>query len=249
MLAPGAARADTPTSPQDKYPETVAPPRSKQIPFEKRSLQAGEEPDPAALARDPRLLSSYLDTHPEKLDAKAMDPGLLATISQLLMSSGRYFDAERLLYQGTKRWPDNGDIGRRWASLVVRLGRTEAVRDVLEHLAPTSTDPAVFYLLGLVHIRHDPRTTDDVRTAVNAWEKVLAMNPAYRDDDGTTPDQIRSGIKRLRRDLPPEPVQPGSVPGGAAPGSVPGGAAPGSAPAAPSGETDSDSDDSGDSNP
>lgn len=186
------------------------------MPFERRELAPGEEPDPATLARDPRLLSAYLDRHPEKLDAKSMDPALLATLSQLLLSGGRYFEAERLLYQGVRQWPENTDIARRWAAMVVRVGRTEAARRVLERLAPTSQEPAVFYMLGVVFLRHEPRTQEDTQAVVSNWQRTLALNPNYRDEDGTTAEQIRNGIAKLSKDLPPTPA-PESAPAAAPP--------------------------------
>lgn len=222
--------APPPQSLNERYPETVAPPRTQQIPFQKRTLAPGESPDPESLARDPKLLSTWLEEHPEKLDAAKMEPGLLLSVSQLLLTGGRVFEAERLLHQGMGRWPDNLDIARKWAGIVVRLNRTEAARETLERIAPLANDPSLFYLLGTVYIRREPRTETDLRGAVAAWERVIALNPTYRDVDGSDAGQIRNAIEKLRKDLPPEPAPVPVVPVPAAPVS---GAAAAPAPAAP----------------
>lgn len=198
--------AAPPLSPSERFPETVAPPRTRQVPFEKRALAPGEEPNPEALARDPKLLSAWLNEHPEKLDAAKMDPGLLLSVAQLLLVGGRVFEAERLLYQGMERWPENLDIARKWAGIVVRLNRTEAARPTLERIAPLTADPSVYYLLGTAYIRREPRTETDLRQAVAAWEKVLALNPNYRDVDGSSAEQIRAAVDKLQKDLPAEPA-------------------------------------------
>lgn len=221
-----ALAVEAPGRLEDRYPETVAPPRTQQVLFQKRTLAPGEQPDPEALARDPKLLSTWLEEHPEKLDAAKMDPGLLLTISQLLLSGGRVFEAERLLYQGMARWPENLDIARKWTGIIVRLNRTEAARETLERVAPAANDPSLFYLLGTVYLRREPRSENDLRSALAAWEKVIELKPDYRDVDGSTAEQLRNAIEKLRKDLPAEPAPVPVAPVPAAPVSA---AAPGSA--------------------
>jgi tetratricopeptide (TPR) repeat protein len=211
---------------EDRYPETVAPPRNQAVSWEKRTLAPGEMPDAETLARDPKLLSAWLEQNPDKLDAARMDPGLLLSIVQMLLTGSRVFEAERLLYQGMKRWPENLDIARRWGGIVVRLGRTEAARETLDRIAPQANDPALYYLLGTIYIRREPRAESDLRAALAAWEKVLALAPDYRDPDGSNAEQIRNAIEKLRKDLPAEPAPVPVAPMPAPPVSAPAAATP-----------------------
>ncbi|MCK6574232.1 tetratricopeptide repeat protein [Myxococcota bacterium] len=227
LLAPAPALAAGGARLEERFPETVAPPRSQAISWEKRTLAPGEMPDAETLARDPKLLSAWLEQNPEKLDAGQMDPSLLLSIVQMLLSGSRVFEAERLLYQGMKRWPENLDIARRWGGIVVRLGRTEAARETLDRIAPVANDPALYYLLGTIYIRREPRAEPDLRSALAAWERVLALAPDYRDPDGSNAEQIRNAIEKLRKDLPAEPAPVPVAPMPAPPVSAPAsGAAP-----------------------
>jgi len=220
LLTPLPAGAAGGVRLEDRFPETVAPPRSQSIPWEKRTLAPGETPDAEALARDPKLLSAWLEQNPEKLDVSQMDPALLLSLVQMLLSGSRVFEAERLLYQGLKRWPENLELARRWGGIVVRLGRTEAARETLERIAPVANDPALYYLLGTIYIRREPRAEADLRSAL-AWEQVLALAPDYRDPDGSNAEQIRNAIEKLRKDLPTEPAPVPVAPMPAPPVSAP----------------------------
>ena len=75
-------------------------------------------------------------------------------------------------------------------------------------------------------MRREPRSENDLRSALAAWEKVIELKPDYRDVDGSTAEQLRNAIEKLRKDLPAEPAPVPVAPVPAAPVSA---AAPASA--------------------
>lgn len=178
---------------------TVTPPKSALVPWR---APPSTEPSAEDIARDPSALAGFLDRHPERLTAEGMTPELLISMARLLLEGERVFQAERLLHDGAKRFPDDVEVGRAWVRVAMSLERTEAVLEVLDRMAATHADDAsLHYLRGVALIRRQPRRPEDTRAAATAWERVLALSPDFRDADGTTAVQLRSALDRMSADL------------------------------------------------
>jgi predicted Zn-dependent protease len=159
-------------------------------------------PSPEAMIRDPKLLIAFIDQHPGRLDAKAMSPPLVLTLTRLLVDADRVFDAERLLSQARALWPDDWEVTRAWVRVVLGLGRATAALQALEAQAGRRTDdPSLLYLQGNAWLQIRPRTEATLRGAFAAYARLIGVAPEYRDADGVTAAQIGQAVSRMGEEL------------------------------------------------
>lgn len=195
----GAAVADPAVVPLEALlgPETVAPAPARVVAL-KPQADAPADLSPEALSRDPQAIVRFVESDPKRLDVQRMDPDLVLTLVQMLLRADRTFTAEKLLYDALERWPDNLDLVRGYARVVISLGRPRAA---ITRLTPAVTkvpgDPMLRYLLGRAHLGVEPPTPANDAAAKAAFEAALEIDPAYRDPEGVGPEDLRAIITRL----------------------------------------------------
>jgi hypothetical protein len=216
MLLLGASAAQAEDAAERLGPRTVAPPASRWVSLQKPAFDPQNPPSPEALIRDPKALVAFIDQNPGRLDASQMNAELVLTLTRLLVDADRVFDAERLLAQARAQFPDDWELTRAWARVVLGIGRSNAVSEALERdLVRHPREPTLHYLLGNAWLQTRPRTEISLRQAFTAYARVLALAPDYRDPDGITAPQLRSALSRMGTELglTPDEVAAASSPG------------------------------------
>lgn len=175
----------------------MAPTTSERVPWKPPAASA-ENLSPEQLAQDPAALIRFVEGRPERLDVANMSPDMALTLVGVLLQADRVFLADRLLHDGLARWPDDADLVRARARVLVSLGRPDAARRLLdEAIARWPGDPVLRYLLARAWLTTEPPSAETARAARAALQAVLEIDPAYVDPDQVTADELRQMIRHL----------------------------------------------------
>ena len=153
---------------------------------------------PEQIIGDPKRRVAFVQKNPERLDPKSIEPAVIMTISQLLMESGAWLSAERLLDGAVRLHKDRSDLQRAHARVLIQLGRPNSALRSLEKTIELNADKAEFhFLLGLAVLRVEPALKNRQARAVEAFQRVLELSPNYRDPSGWGAQDLRTQLQRL----------------------------------------------------
>ncbi|MBV70156.1 MAG: hypothetical protein CMH52_02315 [Myxococcales bacterium] len=151
------------------------------------------------LLKNPANLVRFFRENPTRLSVDAMNPALALTISRILVEGGALFISERLLDMSTKKWTERTDLIREHGRLLVQLGRPNSAVSRLKQLIenePNSAANHFIYAFALVRVK--PETDARKKEAIKHFEKVLFLDPKYRDSSGWSSSNIRNQLNRMK---------------------------------------------------
>ena len=175
----------------------MAPPKASLVALNPKPPLAAEV-SPEVLATDPAALIQFVEQHPDRLNVEKMDPALVLSLSTVLLQADRTFMAERLLADASARWPERVDLLRAWGRVLVSIGRPTAARALLTTGVQEAPKSAVMqYLLGRACLGERPPSPKNERCALKAFKAVLELEPAFKDPDGITAQDLRGLVAKL----------------------------------------------------
>jgi tetratricopeptide (TPR) repeat protein len=186
-------------------PETMLPAASRLVNW----VQTSTIVDPAGkiapedMVRDPKKLIEFIEGRPDRLDVSKMDGALALTIAGVLIEGGAWLTAERLLFDGTKLWPNRADLRTTHGRVMIQLGRPNAALETLNKAVEAAPDNAtVHFLRALAMLRIQPVTTKRRQESLAELVKVLELEPGFRDGSGWTAADVKSQIRQMKSGRP-----------------------------------------------
>lgn len=140
-------------------------------------------------ARNDRALVEEAKKHLEKaLELAPDDISTALTLSQILMSQGRYTEAEKLVAATVERAPDNRALNLNYAQILTKLGRTDDAVQFFERVveADPTYVPAIMPLIDVYQKRSE-------------WKKAAdLLQPLVEDESGNADVRRQQGYFYLR---------------------------------------------------
>ena len=182
-------------------PETVLPKTDslKSWIQEIDDAKGQEGASPEDIVRDPKKMVAFLKGRPDRMDVSRMDPALALTVSGVLIEGGAWLTAEKMLFNAVKLWPDRADLRTTHGRVLIQLGRPGAALRTTTQATKTMPElSAPHFLRALALLRVQPITKARRLEAMGELEKVLALDPDFRDPSGWTATDVRNQLRQMR---------------------------------------------------
>ena len=159
----------------------------------------GTKISPEDMIREPKKLVAFLRGQPDRMDVARMDPALALTIAGVLVEGGAWLTAEKMLYDASVIWPDRADLRSTHGRVLIQLGRPGAALrtvTIASQKMPELSTPR--FLMALALIRIQPTNPERQVQAIAELEKVLQLDPNFRDPSGWTATDVRNQLRQMR---------------------------------------------------
>ncbi|MEE2757198.1 MAG: CDC27 family protein [Myxococcota bacterium] len=179
-------------------PERPMPPAGERHAFQVNQT-AATQINQDNLLKNPANLVRFFRENPTRLSVDSMNPALALTISRILVEGGALFISEKLLDMSIQKWTMRNDLKREHGRLLVQLGRPNAAVLKLRKLVedePNNAANHFIYAFALVRLK--PETDARKNEAIKHFEKVLFLDPNYRDSSGWSASNIRNQLNRMK---------------------------------------------------
>lgn len=140
---------------------------------------------------------------PERAELLALvrrrEPSVLDAIEEMMHEAGGLFLLLDVYREAARERPV--DMRPRLSWLLTRLGRLDealAVATLAVEAAPTQAD--AWFALGFAWGQQPAGVPGAVEQAVEAYRRVLALEPDYRGPAGTSAERLRADIRAATRD-------------------------------------------------
>ena len=183
-------------------PERPMPPAAERYDF-LQERGTGADLTQNNLLKDPASLVRFFRKNPNRLSVDSMNPALALTISRILVEGGALFISEKLLDMSTKKWAQRPDLHREHGRILVQLGRPNSAVLKLRKLIENEPDNAAnHFIYAFALVRQKPETSERKLEAIKHFEKVLSLDPNYRDSSGWSASNIRNQLNRMKSNEP-----------------------------------------------
>lgn len=175
-----------------------------------------QDPGPAVpeaqLARSRPIINGFLDNH-ERLLAEVEIQRQIGRLERVFMATGDYHKFLGILRDDFETRGADSHVADRYAWTLIRLGQRQQARETLDVLLADRADDAdVHFLDGAYWLQEQPQETDDLKKVVTAWEKTLALDPAYQNYD-VNAQMLQGQLTALREQLGTAAVEPAAAAG------------------------------------
>ncbi len=169
-----------------------------------------EIPDPGPQLSDSqrRVYEPILEGFEENRDKLLEQPDIstqIERIESVYVGSGRYLELVAAYQKDVTEKGLESRVADRLAWGYVRLGMQNQARELLDQLKEASADdPNVWFLDGAYYLQWDPDEVESQQNFIAAWERAIALDPAYVGFEGIRAADMRRQLERVKTQLGPE---------------------------------------------
>lgn len=175
-----------------------------------------EDPGPslpaAQLTSYEPIIQGFLKNHPRLLEREDIKLQI-ERIENIFLASGRYHEIVALYRADVEKRGTASHVADRLAWAYIRLGQRKKAREWLDELLKArASDPMVHFLEGAFWIQAEPRGPDSLRKAVDAWKRVIELDPNFRGPENLDARVLAEEIARFEQAAGPAPPPQSAVP-------------------------------------
>jgi tetratricopeptide (TPR) repeat protein len=126
----------------------------------------------------------------------------LERIENVYVATGRYLELVGIYQNDYKEHGASSHVAERLAWAYIRLGQQRQSEEVVASLKAARPNEAMPYFLeGTRYLQWDPTSDDSKQKLLQAWTRVLEIDPNFLGFENITASQIRNQVERLRQEV------------------------------------------------